>query len=83
MKPFIVITLLIVLLWLLSISFRSSNGYIIVRKGSLIEGSNPGVYGKVAGSFSDPRTGQTIVVLTKKDEDSAHAMARVRSHHGL
>lgn len=48
----------------------------------IIETSNPGPIGTVAGSFKSPRTGQTIVAMAKKGESKAHAIARVRARHG-
>lgn len=50
---------------------------------NVAETSNPGVAGRVVGTFTDPKTSQEVTVLAKEGESDEDAMARVRKHHGL
>jgi hypothetical protein len=52
------------------------------KTDEIIETSNPGVVGRVAGRFRSPRTGQMITVMSKEGESNAHALARVKARHG-
>lgn len=53
------------------------------QQSAVIESSNPGPEGREAGRFTDPKTGQEVIVLAKEGESDEEAMARVKKNHGL
>jgi len=73
------LVLSIIWIFVLYVIWRVLN--LVFLHDRYVESSNPGVQGKVAGSFYDSSMGQEIIVLRKEGESAAHAMQRVKDAH--